>query len=137
MAQTKKKSTTSKKSGGKSSSSAKKSGKQTASQPPQEPVVPIRREVGAVIFLFLAVFVAISYFRSEGSFIMFFANLLKGLVGWGYWLSAASFLLTAFILGFHKGRPVMLRSICALLLPVLMAAIVSLIIYEPPFQDIP
>ena len=134
MAQTKKKSTTSKKSGGKSSSSAKKSGKQTASQPPQEPVVPIRREVGAVIFLFLAVFVAISYFRSEGSFIMFFANLLKGLVGWGYWLSAASFLLTAFILGFHKGRPVMLRSICALLLPVLMAAIVSLIIYEPPFQ---
>lgn len=72
MAQTKKKSTTTKKSGSsKSSSSSKKGGKQTASQPPQEPVVPIRREVGAVIFLFLAVFVTISYFRSEGSFIMF------------------------------------------------------------------
>lgn len=135
MAQTKKKTTTTKKSGGsKSGSSAKKTGKQAASQPPQEPVVPIRREVGAVIFLFLAVFVAISYFRSEGSFIMFFSNLLKGLVGWGYWLTAAAFLLTAIILGFHRGRPVMLRSICALLLPVLMAAIVSLIIYEPPFQ---
>lgn len=135
MAQTKKKSTTTKKSGGgKSSSPARKNSKQTASQPPQEPVVPIRREVGAVVFLFLAVFVAISYFRSEGSFIMFFANLLKGLVGWGYWLAAPAFLLTAVILGFHRGRPVMLRSICALLLPVLMAAIISLIIYEPPFQ---
>ena len=135
MAQTKKKSTTTKKSGSsKSSSSSKKSGKQTASQPPQEPVVPIRREVGAVIFLFLAVFVTISYFRSEGSFIMFFANLLKGLVGWGYWLTAPAFLLTAIILGFHRGRPVMLRSFCALLLPLIMSAIVSLIIYEPPFQ---
>ena len=135
MAQTKKKTTTTKKSGtGKGSSSSKKSGKQTAAQPPQEPVIPIRRELGAVIFLFLAVFVAISYFRSEGSFIMFFANLLKGLVGWGYWLTAPVLLLTSIILGFHRGRPVMLRSICALLLPVLLAAIISLIIYEPPFQ---
>lgn len=135
MAQTKKKTTTSKKSSSsKGSSSSKKNSRQAASQPPQEPVVPIRREVGAVIFLFLAVFVAISYFKSEGSFIMFFANLLKGLVGWGYWLTAPVFLLVAVILGFHKGRPVMLRSFCALLLPVLMAAIISLIIYEPPFQ---
>ncbi len=134
MAQSKKKSTTTKKSGSKSSSSSKKSGKQTASQPPQEPVVPIRREVGAVIFLFLAVFVAISYFKSEGAFILFFANLIKGLLGWGYWLTAPAFLLTAIILGFHRGRPVMLRSFCALLLPLLMAAIVSLIIYEPPYQ---
>lgn len=72
MAQTKKKTTTSKKSSSsKGSSSSKKNSRQAASQPPQEPVVPIRREVGAVIFLFLAVFVAISYFKSEGSFIMF------------------------------------------------------------------
>lgn len=135
MAQTKKKSTSSKKSGSsKSSSSSRKSSKQAATQPPQEPVVPIRREAGAVVFLFLAVFVSISYFKPEGAFILFFANLIKGLVGWGYYLTAAVFLLTAVILGFHRGRPVALRSFCALLLPVLMAAILSLIIYEPPFQ---
>lgn len=135
MAQTKKKSTSSKKSGSsKSSSSSRKSSKQAATQPPQEPVVPIRREAGAVVFLFLAVFVTISYFKPEGAFILFFANLIKGLVGWGYYLTAAVFLLTAVILGFHRGRPVALRSFCALLLPVLMAAILSLIIYEPPFQ---
>ena len=96
--------------------------------------MPIRREAGAVVFLFLAVFVSISYFKPEGAFILFFANLIKGLVGWGYYLTAAVFLLTAVILGFHRGRPVALRSFCALLLPVLMAAILSLIIYEPPFQ---
>lgn len=135
MAQTKKKSTSSKKSGSsKSSPSSRKSSKQAATQPPQEPVVPIRREAGAVVFLFLAVFVSISYFKPEGAFILFFANLIKGLVGWGYYLTAAVFLLTAVILGFHRGRPVALRSFCALLLPVLMAAILSLIIYEPPFQ---
>ena len=135
MAQTKKKSTTNKKSGSsKSGSTSRKNSNQAATQPPQEPVVPIRREAGAVVFLFLAVFVTISYFKTEGAFILFFANLIKGLVGWGYYLTAAVFLLTAVILGFHRGRPVALRSFCALLLPVLMAAILSLIIYEPPFQ---
>ena len=135
MAQTKKKSTTNKKSGSsKSGSTSRKNSNQAATQPPQEPVVPIRREAGAVVFLFLAVFVTISYFKPEGAFILFFANLIKGLVGWGYYLTAAVFLLTAVILGFHRGRPVALRSFCALLLPVLMAAILSLIIYEPPFQ---
>lgn len=133
MAQTKKKSTTSK-SSSKSKTAAKKSSKPVDTAPPQEPVVPIRREVCAVLFLFLAVFITISYFKPEGSFILFFANLLKGLVGWGYWLCAAVFLMVAVILGFHRGRPVMLRSFCALMLPVLLAAVLSLIMYEPPFQ---
>lgn len=143
MAQSKKNSAASSKSSTKSKSSgssggrgaaSKKQGGKAAAPAPEEQVLPIRREVGAVVFLFLAVFVFISYFKSEGSFIMFFADLLKGLVGWGYWLSAAAFLTVAVILGFHRGRPVMLRSFCALLLPVLLAAVLGLIIYQPPFQ---
>ncbi len=39
----------------------------------------------------------------------FFSNLIKGLIGWGYWLTAPVFLLVAIILGFHRGRPVALR----------------------------
>lgn len=135
MAQSKKTTTTSKKTSTKSNSTGnKKNAKQASVAPPEEPVVPIRREVGAVIFLFLAVFVVISYFKPEGSFILFFSNLLKGLIGWGYWLAAAAFLLVSIILGFHRGRPVMLRTFCTLLLPVLFAAMLSLIMYEPPYQ---
>ena len=133
MAQSKKNTTTNKNES-KSKASSKKSSKPVNTAPPEEPVVPIRRELCAVVFLFLAVFVAISYFKPEGSFIIYFAKLIKGLVGWGYWLCAAVFLLVAGILAFHRGRPVMLRSFCALLLPVLLAAILSLILYEPPFQ---
>ena len=133
MAQSKKNSTTSK-NNSKSKTNSKKNSKPVNTAPPEEPVVPIRRELCAVLFLFLAVFITISYFKPEGSFILFFADLLKGLVGWGYWLCAAVFLLVAVILGFHRGRPVMLRSFCALMLPVLLAAILSLVLYEPPFQ---
>ncbi|MDY4635453.1 MAG: DNA translocase FtsK [Candidatus Limivicinus sp.] len=135
MAQSKKNSTASKNSSkSKTNSKSKANSKPVNTAPPEEPVLPIRRELCAVLFLFLAVFIAISYFKPEGSFILFFANLIKGLVGWGYWLCAAVFLLVAVILAFHRGRPVMLRSICALLLPVLLAAILSLVLYEPPFQ---
>ena len=135
MAQSKKNSTASKNSSkSKTNSKSKASSKPVNTAPPEEPVLPIRRELCAVLFLFLAVFITISYFKPEGSFILFFANLIKGLVGWGYWLCAAAFLLVAVILGFHRGRPIMLRSICALLLPVLLAAILSLVLYEPPFQ---
>ena len=135
MAQSKKNSTASKNnSKSKTNSKSKANSKPVNTAPPEEPVLPIRRELCAVLFLFLAVFIAISYFKPEGSFILFFANLIKGLVGWGYWLCAAVFLMVAVILGFHRGRPVMLRSFCALLLPVLLAAILSLVLYEPPFQ---
>ena len=135
MAQSKKNSTASKNSSkSKTNSKSKASSKPVNTAPPEEPVLPIRRELCAVLFLFLAVFITISYFKPEGSFILFFANLIKGLVGWGYWLCAAAFLMVAVILAFHRGRPVMLRSICALLLPVLLAAILSLVLYEPPFQ---
>lgn len=67
-------------------------------QPP-----PIRRELAAVVFLFLGVFCILSYFNTDGSFVAFFSNLIKGLLGWGFWLTAPAFLLVAFILGFHRG----------------------------------
>ncbi len=124
MAQAKK--TTTKK---KTSSSKKTSAKAQPTQPP-DPVVPVRREIGAVLSLFLALFVGISYFMNEGAFILFFSNLIKGLIGWGYWLTAPVFLLIAVILGFHRGRPVALRVFCALMIPILAASVMSLMMYK-------
>ena len=100
---------------------------------PPEPVVPIRREIGGVFFLFLTLVIAISYFRDEGAFVQFFSGLIKGFAGWGYWLAAPTFLLISYILFFHRGRPVALRSFCAFVVPIFVAAIVSLLEKEYAF----
>ncbi len=127
MAQSKK---TTKKTSAPKKSAAKKTSKPQPLSPP-EPVVPIRRELCGFLFLFLALMISISYFKDEGAFVQFFSGLVKGFAGWGYYITAPVFLLIAFILFFHRGRPVVLRSICAFLLPILVAAIISLFAYEP------
>ncbi len=131
MAQSKKTTgkTAKRSSGNTKSSSTKKRSSAAASAPP-EPVVPIRRELGGVVFFFLALMVAISYFVQEGSFVVDFSTIIKGYFGWGYWITAPTFLLISYILLFHRGRPVTLRMICAFLLPILLAAILHLFLYR-------
>ncbi len=77
----------------------------------------------------MAVFVVISHFNADGKFIVFFANLIKGLIGWGFWLTVPAFLMAAIILGFHKGQPVALRVTSALMIPIVAAALGSLFFY--------
>ena len=76
---------------------------------------PIRREVGAVVCLLLAIFSAFGYFHIQAIFIDFFCGLVKGLIGYGYWLLPPMLLVASGILLFHRGRPVRLRVWCALL----------------------
>ena len=116
----------------KSSASTKKRSARPEPMNPPEPVVPIRRELGGVFFLFLTLVIIISYFRNEGAFVLFFSELVKGFVGWGYWIAAPIFLAISYILFFHKGRPVALRCFCAFLIPIFVAAIVGL--YNDPFD---
>ena len=75
------KSTTRKTSKTKSAPAKKKTGRQQPLMPP-EPVVPIRREIGGVFFLFLTLVIAISYFKNEGAFVQFFSDIVKGFAGW-------------------------------------------------------
>ena len=64
MAQSKKNSTASKNnSKSKTNTKSKANSKPVNTAPPEEPVLPIRRELCAVLFLFLAVFITISYFK--------------------------------------------------------------------------
>ena len=130
MAQSKKTSTSGKKASGKASSTKKKIDE--AILAPEEAMPPIRRELGAVIFLFLAVFEIISYFNTDGTFVSGLAEFVKGMVGWGFWFTVPAFLLVALILGFHQGKPVTFRMCCALLVPVFSAAIGSLFAYNLP-----
>ena len=116
------------------SAPAKKSARAQSMTPP-EPVVPIRRELGGVFFLFLTLVIAISYFKDEGAFVQFFSGLVKGFAGWGYWITAPVFLLISYILLFHRGRPVALRSFCAFLIPIFVAAMVSIFKYAYVFAQ--
>ena len=119
----------------KTDSKGKSGGKAANTVPPEPPAAPINREITAFVFFFIAVFIIISYFNTEGAVIAFAANLIKGLFGWGYWLSAPAFLAAAFILAFHKGRPVALRVTAVFLLPVLFAAMGNLFFAEPVLGD--
>ena len=67
---------------------------------------PMRREIGAAVCLALALFAALGYFHIQAIFIDFFSGLLKGLLGYGFWLMPPALLLAAYILAFHRGRPV-------------------------------
>lgn len=46
------------------------------------------REIVGGVCLLLALCAVVSYFQEEALFITFFGGLLKGLLGYGYWLSA-------------------------------------------------
>ena len=127
MAATQKKSTAAKK---KSTSRSGSSRTKKASPPPKRPV---RREVWGVTFLVLALCVFVSYFGIEAIFINAFAKLLKGLFGYGYYLTGPAFLLSGLILIFHHGRPVQLRVTCTLLLPVLLGALCHMVLCKVEF----
>ena len=120
---------TSKSKGSKSSKSSARS--RTSAPAPR----PFRREAGAVVCLLLAVFAAFGYFNLKAIFIDFFCGILKGLIGYGYWLVPPVLLLSAYILAFHRGRPVRLRLTCALLLPLMLAGLIHGVLVKPMAWD--
>ena len=116
----------------KPASDKSKPGKNTMKKPqaPQQKA-PVRREIWAAVLLALALFVTVSYFGDKAIFVDWFARLLKGLLGYGYWLMAPTLLVTGILLLFHRGRPVILRVTCAALLPLLGSALCHMILVEP------
>ena len=120
-------STTTKRSGTKKSSGGRKKPTRTEKR-------PIRREVGGAVCLLLALCAAVSYFDADAVFIDWFAMLLKGLFGYGYWLCAPALVLAGLILLIHHGRPVTLRTTCALLLPLLFGALAHMVLLRDGYE---
>lgn len=85
---------------------------------------PIRREVGGIVCLILALFAAISYFQHDALFIKWAYRFWRGLTGWGWYASLPALLLCAWILLLHRGRPVTPHIVGALLVPVMIGALV-------------
>ncbi len=83
---------------------------------------PMRREIGGAVCFFLALLGVISYFQVDAIFIRFCRDLLRGLIGAGYYWMPPMLLLASFALVFHHGRPVSVRVLCTLLMPVAFGA---------------
>jgi len=110
-----------------------KSGSRTTAKKPQPR--PIRREVGGVVCLILALCVFVSYFGISAIFIDWLAVLIKGLLGYGYWLFGPALVLAGCILLFHHGRPVTLRVTSALLLPVLLGTLCHMLLVKEAYAS--
>ena len=120
-------------SGSSRTSSASKSRSSRRSAPQKK---PYRREVGGWVCLLLALFGAIGYFKTEeGAFIALFCDLLKGLVGYGFYIAPPMLLAAAVVLLFHRGRPVRLRTAGTLLLPVLAGALLHLLLCKTEYEQ--
>ena len=130
MANTPKKKTASSsaRSGGKGKSTAKR---RSAPPPPAYNAQP--RIIGGIVCLLLALCVLVTYFNVDAILLTFLANVLKGCVGYGYWLAAPALLYAGILLVNHKGRPVKLRLVCTLLLPVLVGMVLHLLLARGPY----
>ena len=104
--------------------------RQTGHSPQKNPRPPIRREVGGGVCLLLALCVVVSYFQADAIVLNLLGDLLKGLTGYGYWLAAPALALAGVNLLAHRGRPVALRTVCTLVTPVLLGAILHLFLYQ-------
>ena len=128
MASTQKKSTGGKRtapssSGKRAGASASRSGGGRKAAPAPK---PIRREVGAGVCILLAFLTALGCFHVDAWLIDLFCNLLRGLLGYGFWAVPVMLAVAGGILAFHRGRPVRLRVWCALLTPVLFGCLLHL-----------
>ena len=115
----------------KTTSSAKSGGKGNArhrSAPPPPAYNAQARLIGGVVCLLLALCVLVTYFNVDAILLTFLANALKGCFGYGYWLAAPALLYAGIVLVNHKGRPVKLRLVCTLLLPVLVGMVLHLLL---------
>ena len=120
----------------KTTSSAKSGGKGNArrrSAPPPPAYNAQARLIGGIVCLLLALCVLMTYFNVDAILLTFLANVLKGCFGYGYWLAAPALLYAGIVLVNHKGRPVKLRLVCTLLLPVLVGMVLHLLLARGPY----
>ena len=107
-------------------SGGKGNGKRRSAPPPAYNAQA--RLISGVVCLLLALCVLVTYFNVDAILLTFLANALKGCFGYGYWLAAPALLYAGIVLVNHKGRPVKLRLVCTLLLPVLVGMVLHLLL---------
>ncbi len=128
---TSKKNTT-RSSGSKDSAKAKKPAPKGSSKPAKSEEESIAssgdgRVLLGLILLALGIILLISYFSTDGKFVAFFADIFKGLLGRGFWLTVPALLFAGGLLLLRRKEPVTLRVSATLLLPLLLGALTELL----------
>ena len=109
-------------------------GKKTPPRPEPPAYNGTARLVGGIVCLLLALCVLVSYFNVDALLLTFIAKALKGLLGWGFYLAAPALLGAAVIQLRHQGRPVVLRTTCTLLLPLLVGILCHLLLCRTAYE---
>ena len=117
-------------------STQKKTTKGKKAPPKPEPPAynGMARLVGGIVCLLLALCVLVSYFNVDALLLTFIAKALKGMLGCGYYLAAPALLGVAVIQLRHQGRPVILRTACTLLVPLLAGVLWHLIFCRAAYE---
>ena len=100
----------------------KKKSTASAKKPAAPEKKPIRREVFGAILAVLGVLTFIGYFSGEAFLVSGVCAVVKGLIGFGYWVFPPMLLIAAWRLLLHHGKPVALRTTAALMVPVFTGA---------------
>ena len=109
-------------------------GKKTPPKPEPPAYNGTARLVGGIVCLLLALCVLVSYFNVDALLLTFIAKALRGLLGWGFYLAAPALLGAALIQLRHRGRPVILRTTCTLLLPLLVGVLCHLLLCRTAYE---
>ena len=117
-------------------STQKKTTKGKKAPPKPEPPAynGMARLIGGIVCLLLALCVLVSYFNVDALLLTFIAKALRGLLGYGYYLAAPALLAAALIQLRHQGRPVILRTACTLLLPLLVGVLCHLLLCRTAYE---
>ena len=102
--------------------------KKAPTPPPPPPYSAGGRLVGGVVCALLALCVLVSYFNADALLLAFTARVLRGALGYGYYLTAPALAAIAVIQLGHKGRPVILRTVCVAVLPLLVGMLCHLLL---------
>ncbi len=100
--------------------------KKAPTPPPPPAYNAAARMAGGIVCALLALCVLVSYFNVDALFLLWIARVLRGLLGYGYYLTAPVLAAIAVIQLGHNGRPVILRTACVALLPLLVGVLCHL-----------
>ena len=117
------------------STQKKGTGRKKAPAPPPPPAYnAAARLVGGIVCALLALCVLVSYFNVDALLLTWIARVLRGTLGWGYYLTAPALAAVAVIQLGHKGRPVILRTVCVAVLPLLIGVLCHLALCRTAYE---
>jgi S-DNA-T family DNA segregation ATPase FtsK/SpoIIIE len=125
---------TQKNSGKSTTKSRVQTNKKTPAKKNKSPTLLWERMTGGLLCFLLSIFMILSIFQVDAVFVNLLSSLIKGSIGYGFWLMVPVFLLASYLLLFQHKTPITLRMWCTLLLPVLFGALLHVLLADATYS---